>query len=55
VPPTLTITTSSTISGELEMPQNGTSRDVSVDVLCDQIFLPVVASSAFNMPVAPIE
>jgi hypothetical protein len=53
LPPVATITTSSTTSGELEMPQNGIFTCVSATALCDQITAPVTASSELRIPVAP--
>ena len=47
------MTTSSTTSGELAKPQSGTFVPVSDAALRDHTTAPLLASSAFRIPVAP--
>lgn len=53
VPEAATMTRSSTTRGELVKPQSGSFLPVSDAALRDHTRLPVAASSALTMPVAP--
>jgi hypothetical protein len=53
LPDAATTTVPSTTTGELEKPHIGTFTFVSVETLRDHTTAPVIASSAFRMPVAP--